>query len=160
MMCYKIWRNFGEHPFHALRCISLRAGCCALRSNACRDRLRLRRSLEVGGLRSFPALEPHAELRCALVGGGGQGAGPLDGTPNACPPGCRCRDPEGRPEAASRDLLWVGTLLRHTRSPACALPVRVLARGAAARGVGSPSIRHPVAVRVPPERVLLGARVN
>src|SRR5215211_2763018 len=80
------------------------------------------------------------------------GAGPLDRAPNACPPGCRCRGPASRPEAASPDLLWVGTLLRHPRSPACALPLRVLARGAAARGVGSPSVRRPLAVRVPPER--------
>jgi hypothetical protein len=50
-----------------------------LRSNANCDRLRLRRPLEVGGLRSFPAFEPHAQLPCALVGGWGQGAGPLDG---------------------------------------------------------------------------------
>jgi hypothetical protein len=43
-----------------------------LRSNACCDRLLLRRPLEVGGLRSFPAFEPHAQLPCALVGGGGR----------------------------------------------------------------------------------------
>src|SRR5215203_6845716 len=132
--------------------MSLRAGRRALRSNACRDRLRLRRSLEVGGLRSFPPFEPHARLRCALVGGGRQGAGPLDGAPNACPPGCRRCGPEGRPEAASRGVRWVGTLLCHDRSPACALPVRLLARGAAARGVGSPRLRRPLAVRVPPKR--------
>src|SRR5215216_4799184 len=132
--------------------MSLKAGCCALRSNACCDRLRLRQPLEVGKLRSFPAFEPDAQLRCALVGCGGQGAGPLDGAPKACPPGCRCRDPEGRPEAASQGLRWVGTLLRHDRSPPSALPVRVLARGAAARGVGSPRVRRPLAVRVPPKR--------
>src|SRR5215216_3199758 len=144
--------DFSEISFRAFRRKSLQAGGCALRSNACRDRLRLRRSLEVGGLRSFPAFEPDAQLPCAMVGSGGQGTGPLDGVPNACPPGCRCRDPQGRPEAASPDLRWVGTLLRHPRSPASTLPVRVLARGAAARGVGSPSVRRPLAVRVPPER--------
>src|SRR5215203_3772464 len=107
---------------------------------------------DYGGLWRWEDFDPYARLPCSLVGGRGQGTGPLDGTQNACPPGCRRRGPEGRPEATSRGLRWVGTLLRHDRSPPSALPVRVLARCAAARGVGSPHVRRPLAVRVPPQR--------